>query len=58
MGYGHIKYLGGVVYRIINKFEKPFKECVNFKHSFIIGFVFIIVVFYLVLYVLYLMDGS
>lgn len=58
MAYGHVKYLGGIVYWIINKFEKPLKECVNFKHSFIIGCIFIIVVFYLVLYVLYLMDGS
>jgi hypothetical protein len=58
MGYYSVSLLGGLVYWAIKKFKKPFKECVYYKHAFIIGCIFIIVVFYLVLCVLYLMDGG
>ncbi|MFY7987422.1 MAG: hypothetical protein ACOVNP_00970 [Flavobacterium sp.] len=58
MGYLAVRFVGAVVYWVFTKFEKPFKECMLYKHAFVIGFIFIIVVFYLVLYLLYLMDGG
>jgi hypothetical protein len=58
MGYLAIQFIGAVVYFTFNKFEKPFKDCMNYKHAFVIGFLFIIIVFYLVLFVLYLIDGG
>jgi hypothetical protein len=56
MAYGHVKIVGGIVYCIFKKFKKPINECVNYKHSFIIGCLFIVFVFYATLYILYLID--
>ena len=58
MGYFAVRFVGAVVYCVFTKFEKSFKECMNYKHAFVIGFVSIIVLFYLVLCVLYLFDGG
>lgn len=58
MGFLAIQFVGAVVYWAFTKFEKPFKECMDYKHAFVIGFIFIIIVFYLVLCVLYIIDGS
>ena len=58
MGYLAVRFVGAVVYCVFTKFEKPFKECMDYKHAFVIGSIFIIVVFYLELYVLHLMDGG
>jgi hypothetical protein len=57
MGYLAVQFVGAAVYYTINKFEKPFKECMNYKHAFLIGFVFIIVVFYLLLHIWIHFDG-
>jgi hypothetical protein len=58
MGYLAVRFVGAVVYCVFTKFEKPFKECMDYKHAFVIGSIFIIVVFYLVLCVLYFFDGG
>jgi hypothetical protein len=57
MGHYSVQFVGAVVYWAIHKFKKPFKECMNYKHAFLIGFVFIIIVFYLLLHIWVYFDG-
>jgi hypothetical protein len=58
MGAGFLRLIGAFVYFVFKQFKLPFKDCLNFKYSIEIGFIFIIIVFYLVLCVLYLIDGG
>ena len=56
MGAGFVRLIGAFVYFVFKRFKLPFKDCLNFKYSIVIGFIFIVIVFYLVLYVLHLIG--
>ena len=52
MGAGFMRLIGAFVYYIYRQFKLPFKDCLNFKYTIEIGFIFIITILYLVIYIL------
>jgi hypothetical protein len=55
-GYSNLKAVGGVVIWVFTFFKKPFKECLNHKHAFVIGFISVISITYIVILFISLFD--